>query len=121
MRHVFFEIAMGFILTHELDAMRCREWRIFPGLRRLSDEAGQAWFLALHVPLFAALLHWVWSAERANLEAMYALDAFFMIHVGLHVLLYRDERNEFRDPMSWALIVGAGVFGGLDLLSRGYA
>ena len=37
---------------HEMDAIRCREWRIFPGLSLLSDKIGHVLFVFAHLPLF---------------------------------------------------------------------
>ncbi|MFD2569233.1 DUF6713 family protein [Spirosoma soli] len=35
---IFFYLGLAFLTTHELDAVRCREWRIFPGLSLLNDR-----------------------------------------------------------------------------------
>jgi len=39
-----------------MDAIRCKEWRIFPVTSRMDDEAGYLAFTALHIPLYALLL-----------------------------------------------------------------
>jgi hypothetical protein len=37
----FYILGIAFILMHEMDAIRCREWRIFPGLSYIkNDKAG---------------------------------------------------------------------------------
>lgn len=43
----FFMLGLALLLVHELDAVRCHEWRMFPGLFALSDR----W--ALQLPCFA--------------------------------------------------------------------
>lgn len=111
----FFFLGLSLILTHELDAVRQREWRIFPLLARLNDEAGFAVFTALHVPLFLAIL-WGVFAGGLNRPVADALSAFFVIHVGLHLLALRHRENRFTSVLSWALIGGAGLCGALDLL-----
>jgi hypothetical protein len=115
MGDIFFYAGLSLILTHELDAVRRREWRIFPGLARLDDETGYALFTALHVPLFLALL---WALFDGGLERGLAdgLSAFFVVHVGLHLLALRHPRNEFTGLLSWAAIGGAGLCGVLHLL-----
>ena len=55
-QYLFFVIAFSFLLTHEMDAIRLREWKIFPILTALPDEQGYTVFTALHVPLSALLL-----------------------------------------------------------------
>lgn len=36
--HLFFFLGLGFILTHEMDAIRCKEWLMFPLTFFLKDE-----------------------------------------------------------------------------------
>ncbi len=89
---------------------------MFPGLSTLSDRRGLQLFIFLHVPLLYALLGAVTSGPDAAL--VIALDAFSVLHLGLHLLFLRHPRNEFRDALSWTLIVGAALVGGIDLLQR---
>ncbi|MEL7248545.1 MAG: DUF6713 family protein [Bacteroidota bacterium] len=51
----YFLLALAFILMHEIDAIRCREWRIFPGLFLLPDRTGMIVFQALHIPDYTPL------------------------------------------------------------------
>ncbi|MGF1637168.1 MAG: DUF6713 family protein [Cyclobacteriaceae bacterium] len=98
-----------------MDAMRCREWRIFPGLSLLNDKLGQITFLFLHIPIFYIIF---WQLTyNPNLEAFISgFNIFFIIHVGLHLLFLMHKNNEFKDWISWTIIVGAGLCGLLDLL-----
>ncbi len=43
------------------------------------------------------------------------LDAFFVVHLLLHVLLRSLTENRFGFAFSWALILGAGANGAIDL------
>lgn len=110
---------LGFclLLVHEMDAIRVKEWKIFPVLNRLSDEAGYVAFTALHVPIYALLLWWLYGEGDANHSVIVALDVFFVVHVLLHLIFYRHPQNRFRSVFSYGLIFGAGMFGALDLLS----
>ncbi len=116
MDRLFFFIGLSLIFTHELDAVRQREWRIFPGLALLDDDAGFQVFTALHVPLFLALL-WGLFGGGLNEGLATGLSAFFIVHVGLHLLALRHPENRFTSALSWALIGGAGLCGALDLLT----
>ena len=51
------------LFTHELDAVSQSEWRLLYILRTMPDAQGAFWFVALHVPLFAALL-WIAYSPR---------------------------------------------------------
>ncbi len=108
-----FVIGLSLILTHELDAMTAREWRIFPPLSRLSDENGRWLFVALHVPLFAWMLWGLTGPEQASWRV--GFDVFLIAHAFAHLLLHRHPDNGFRRPLSWVLIGGAAVAGALDL------
>lgn len=115
---IFFYAALAFILTHEMDAIRCREWAIFPGLSRLDDRTGFVVFLLLHVPLYLLLLWGVFREGELQSSVAIGLDIFFLIHALLHVLYLRHPRNEFTSVLSWSLILGAAVMGLLDLVVR---
>lgn len=116
MENLFFYIALAFILTHEMDAIRCHEWRIFPGLSRLKDETGFVVFALLHVPLYT-LLFWGLFGQANSEGLARGLNVFFIVHVGLHLLFLKHPGNEFTSVFSWAIIVGAGLFGLLGLIA----
>jgi len=114
--HPFFFVGLAFILTHEMDAIRAREWRIFPFTAWLEDKTGYLVFTALHVPLYLLLFWGLYSASGPNRGLILGLDLFFIVHVFLHLLFLRHPKNGFASAFSWALILGAGVAGLLDLL-----
>ncbi|MFY0674059.1 MAG: hypothetical protein JXQ87_11665 [Bacteroidia bacterium] len=107
-----FHLAIACITVHELDAIRCKEWRIFPLLSRLQDKNGFIIFTLLHIPLF----YWVFNQMQGeNIEFRLLFDAFLIIHLGLHLILRKHAKNEFRDWFSWLIIIAAAFFGALDL------
>lgn len=115
--YLFFFIALSFLLIHEMDAIRCREWKLFPVLSQLTDERGYIVFTALHIPLYILLLWGLFPGGAVINSALVAgLDIFCIIHVGLHLLFINHPENRFNNPFSWILILGAGLAGGLDLL-----
>lgn len=113
MRSLLFYLGLGFICTHELDAMTHQEWRLLYVLRGLPEAVARDAFVALHVPLFAALI-WATHLPRAPWReaARLALMIFLMIHLGLHWRLSDHPLHSFDSPLSWALI-GGGAFCGL--------
>jgi hypothetical protein len=102
-------LTRGFLLAHELDAMRCAEWRILPGLSRLPDRQARPLFIALHVPLGAWLFAALADGPSATLAA--ALHGFAILHLGAHLWLLRHPRNRFRSRLSWSLILGGAAAG----------
>ena len=105
---------LALILVHELDAMRCHEWRIFPGLSMLPDRIGRMLFILLHIPLFVFLLVSL-TAPVPGRAFIAGLDIFLVVHLGLHLLFLLHPKNEFKDVWSWSIIAGAALCGALDL------
>ncbi|MDP9455373.1 MAG: hypothetical protein M3Q49_22425 [Actinomycetota bacterium] len=54
--HLFFLVGFCFLLAHEMDAVKLREWKMLPVLSKMGEEAGYRMFALLHVPLYALLL-----------------------------------------------------------------
>ena len=113
----FYILGIAFILMHEMDAIRCREWRIFPGLSYIkNDKAGLIVFIFLHVPLF----YWIMLETHLNSEKFrMGFDYFLIVHFILHLLFLMHRKNEFKDWVSWTIITGAGLSGFLDLITTG--
>lgn len=118
--HLFFYIGLSFLLTHEMDAIRRQEYRIFPITSLLSERTGYLVFTALHVPLYVVLF-WGLTNKDPLFVRQFILyfDVFMLVHIGLHLLALRHKLNQFTSFFSWSLIVGAGLFGLFDLLAKG--
>ena len=117
MEQAAFLLAISLMFTHELDAIRRHEWRIFPGINLLRDETGFTVFVLLHVPLFAALI-WACFLQPDTAAAGWrvAFSIFCIVHVGLHRLFENHPAYEFNNPLSQTLIWGTGVAGALHLI-----
>ena len=110
-----FYIGLTFILMHEMDAIRCHEWRIFPGLSSLNDRTGFAIFLWTHLILYVALFVFL-SMEEYRDGTIHSMSIFFVVHLLAHLLFLRHPRNEFKDVHSWLLIAGAAIAGAWQLI-----
>jgi hypothetical protein len=113
--HFFFYPALVFIILHEMDAVRCREWRIFPGLSLLPDKTGQLVFMLAHLPVFYWIF-WKLFQQPLNDKFIAGMNIFFIFHLALHLLFLKHPRNEFKDWLSWTFIAGAAACGLTDLL-----
>jgi hypothetical protein len=113
MEHLFFYIGLSFILTHELDAIRLKEWIVFPLLSSLNENLGFKIFTILHIPLFILLFYGLNTNEE---QTIMWLDIFFIVHIGLHLLILKNRKNPFKSIFSWTIIILSGFFGLLDLV-----
>lgn len=105
-------LMLAVLFTHELDAMMQSEWRLLYILRSLGDEHGRWWFVALHVPLFGALIGLTHHAQPGVQRASrMALSIFCIVHALLHLRLRNDPLSTFSSPWSWGLIMGPAVLG----------
>ncbi len=114
--NLFFFLALGFLFTHELDAIRCKEWLIFPLTSWLDDERGYVAFTLLHIPLFT-WIYWSVASMPLNQGLVSSWDIFCLVHLGLHIVFLKHPENRFNTPFSWIIIAGAAVCGALDILS----
>ncbi len=106
------QLMLAVLFTHELDAMTQSEWRLLYVLRSLSDEDGRWWFVAIHVPLFWALIALTHHAQnKVQRYSRMALALFCVVHALLHIRLRDDPLSSFNTPLSWALILGCAALG----------
>lgn len=116
MKNLWFLMGLGFIASHELDAVVQHEWRLLYVLRSLPEAVAANAFVALHVPLFA-LLVWLTHHPMPHLRngSRMTLMAFLIVHVGLHLRLSSHVLYTFHSPLSQLLIFGAGLCGAMYL------
>lgn len=112
--HLFFYLGLSLIMMHEMDAIRCKEWRIFPGMSFLEDSLGFKVFMFAHVPLYYYVFSNIYGDKSENF--IYGFSIFLLIHLGLHLLFLMHKKNEFKDWISWTIIGGAGLCGLIDLV-----
>lgn len=110
------QLMLAFLFTHELDAMTQSEWRLLYVLRTLSDEQARWWFVAIHVPLFWALIALTHHTQvKVQHVSRICLAVFCIVHALLHVRLRHDPLSSFSSVLSWGLIVGAAALGAVYL------
>jgi hypothetical protein len=114
--HTFFYLGLAFILTHEMDAIKQKEWIIFPILSLLKNEIGYLIFTFIHVPLYFLLFWGLLNPSYSRESIIHGLSVFFIIHLILHIMFLLHKNNPFTSFFSWSLILLAGLFGLLDLL-----
>lgn len=117
MKKIIFCLGIGFLFTHEMDAMLSIEWRVLPLTSRLSDETGQRVFLLAHIPLYALLAALIGStSETIRNRTQVFISAFLVIHGILHVAFMSQEQYKFDSIESGSLILAGTICGAVYLL-----
>jgi len=107
-----FYAVVALLLAHELDAVARHEWRLLPVLRGLPDATAVRLFVALHVPVVVASFQFAsHPSESLRVRFQLGVDAFAVVHVGLHALFAHHPDYEFDGPLSKLWIRGAGAVG----------
>jgi hypothetical protein len=106
-----FFIAVSLLLMHEMDAIDKKEWRLMFVLRRLPDEGAIRWYILIHQPLFVALLALVAAGPSTPVRWLEtAVDAFLIVHLGLHERIVMRGDPAFDNPFSrWLIRAAAAV------------
>ena len=109
--------AAALFFLHEMDAVRCREWRIFPVLEHVEERMAMLWFFWLHVPLFGLLIWGVTSTHGGSNLFSLLFGGFCVLHGFMHWLYERHPRNEFRNPLSRSIIWSCAAAGLLTVFT----
>ena len=115
--NIFLFLGLTFIVIHEMDAVRCKEWRMIAGLNLIGNRQGMILFLLAHIPIYTFIFYWFENLLANQNNFRTGFNLFLMIHLVLHILFLKHKNNEFKDWVSWTIIVAAALFGLLDLLS----
>lgn len=111
-----FYLGLGFLFSHELDAMTQSEWRLLYVLRSMPDDTAMPAFVWLHVPLFG-LIVWLThhSVKRVQLLYRSIFSVFLIVHAGLHLNLSGNPLYTFDTFLSETLIYGGALSGAIYL------
>ncbi len=102
---LIFYTGLSLLLTHELDAIKQHEWRIFPGLSNLKENLSYHLFVALHLPLYILILWLVCHpSEYVRFWFQIGVDGFLIVHLGLHLFFKSHDKYEFNQQFSKIII-----------------
>lgn len=114
--HLLFYLALLLLFIHEIDGIRCREWRIFPGLSLLNNKLARNIYLLAHIPL-ATFIYWQLQNNLYSETFIQGFNIFMIVHLGLHIWFIRHKNNEFKQWTSWLIISCTALCGLLDLVA----
>lgn len=110
---VLFLFNFSLFLLHEMDAIRCSEWRLFIILKDMEDSKAYKVFTFIHLFLYVLILSLLFSQYQTII--FWVLDLFFIIHAILHLFFERHPRNEFKNSFSRSIIYPLGVLSVIHL------
>jgi hypothetical protein len=114
--NLLFIFLLSLAITHELDAIRRREWRVFIVLNKMEEEKAFQIFTLVHIPLFMAIF-WLLTYPSAVVAFWFqvVLAGFYIIHKFLHDAFQKDPNNEFDTAFSKRLIDLLAIVGFIHL------
>jgi hypothetical protein len=114
--NLLFNLGLALFFSHELDAVRQREWRLLFVLRHMPEHTAARAFIAIHVPFFLILLVATETSSELRFWSRAAISAFLVVHAGLHWSLRDRTECDFNSGLSRGLIYGAAFVGVLHIL-----
>ena len=112
--NIIFAIALALLFTHEMDAVRRQEWKMFVILKDMSDEKAYRIFTLLHIPLYA-LFFLLWLFDYL-LALFYLLDIFLILHLFIHIGFSKHSGNNLKNRISKGIIISAGLLAFIHLI-----
>lgn len=119
MSGAIYYLGLACLFTHEIDAVIHSEWRLLFFLRSWPDDTASPLFVALHVPLFFAIL-WLSHVHREVVRkaTRVLVAAFLVVHSVLHFSLASNPLYDFHGTLSRSLILSAAACGLAYLLAE---
>lgn len=106
---------LSLLILHEMDAIYCKEWKMFAFLNRLPDSKGRIIFSILHLPLFIIIFFLI---EYQFDMFFWILNVFLVFHLLIHMLMNRHKFNNFKSKYSSLLIISMGLIGMVSILFK---
>ena len=106
---------LGLLLLHEIDAICCKEWKMFVFLNKLKNEKAKIIFILLHVPLIIIIFFLI----KYRLETFFWIFNIFLIfHLLLHKIFYKHKFNNFKSIYSSVLIMTMSLIATISILLK---
>ncbi|MHC1684510.1 MAG: DUF6713 family protein [Clostridiaceae bacterium] len=103
---VLFYINISLLLVHEMDAIRCKEWRMFIFLKDMEEDTAYRIFTIVHIPLYILLILLILNeADKFSI----ILDFLLILHSIVHFLFRKNKKNGFNNLFSQVIIYAMGV------------
>lgn len=112
--NVIFALELALLFTHEMDAIRKQEWKMFIILKDMEDEKAYRTFMLLHIPLYAVILFLLLSDTTRI--GYYFTDIFLIAHLFIHWGFRNHRANRLNNGISKCIILFAGLLASIHLI-----
>lgn len=109
----FFALELGLLLTHEMDAIRHKEWEMFIFLKDLPENTAYLVFTLPHILLYALVLFFL---LLNNITILYVVDIFVICHLFIHFIFRSHPNNQLTGFWSLVIINLAGIIAAVHLI-----
>jgi hypothetical protein len=106
---------LSLLILHEMDAIHCKEWKLFGFLSKLPDSTGRIIFSILHLPLFIIIFFLI---EYQFEIFFWILNIFLVFHLLIHWIFNKHKFNNFKSRYSSLLIISMGLIGVISILLK---
>jgi len=113
--NAIFALELALLFTHEMDAIRRQEWKLFIVLKDLDDEKAYQIFTMLHIPLYATIMFVLFSDW--SVIGLYVMDVFLLAHMLVHWGFRKHQANNLNNGLSKGIIYFAGILALFHLLA----
>ncbi len=111
---IILSLELALLFTHEMDAIRHKEWNMFIILKDMHEKKAYQFFMLLHVPLYALVLFLLFSNHQKS--AVFVIDLFLIGHMFVHRGFKNHPANNLGNPLSKILINAAGLLAIIHLI-----
>lgn len=114
---ILFAVNFSFLLLHEMDAVRAKEWNMFILLKDMKEETAYIVFSLIHLPVYVWVIFTVsqiWSGGYAVVWLI--ADIFLILHAVIHFFFRKHAANGFHSIYSNILIYATGILSIAHLL-----
>lgn len=109
-----FALELALLFTHEMDAVRAREWKMVFKSNAVQEAKAYRVFLLLHIPLYAAVLFLLLSPHART--GFYIVDTFLIAHMFVHLIFRKHPANGLNSAVSKGIINLSGVLALIHLI-----
>ena len=114
---LIFYLGLALLLIHEIDAIRCQEWRMMVILKNMENKKAYQIFILFHIPVLILIF---WFLGQPNMVVRFwfqiIVDSFLIIHKLLHLLFRNHKENSFTSGFSKGIINGMAIVGLVHLV-----